>query len=111
MRRLLRLRFAVVPAVPPVMVMVIMLGCWPGAARAGDLAPVEPTPREQTIQGIDLIMKGLRGMLEQVPLYGPPELTPNGDIILRRLSPPGNPPVPAAPTPPPSSAQPDKHLL
>jgi len=69
----------------------------PLAALADPPAATGPSPQEQAIQGLDLVMKGLRGMIEQVPLYGPPEVLPNGDIILRRLSPAA--PQPPAPAP------------
>jgi len=78
----------------------VLVTAAPLAARADEPAPAQPSPREQTMQGLDLIMQGLKRMIEQVPLYGPPELTPNGDIILRRLSPGEPPPAP----PPPAGA-------
>ena len=91
MRRLL-------PALPPLVFLLSLAAPFP--ARATDPVPAQPTPREQTVQGLELIMQGLKRMIEQVPLYGPPEMTPNGDIILRRLSPPADgQPTPAAPPP------------
>lgn len=74
-------------------------------ARA-DALRAEPSPQDQTLQGMDMILQGLRRMLEQVPLYGPPEITSEGDIIIRRVPPgpmPGQPPVPPRPVFPPQS--------
>ncbi|MEI7608023.1 MAG: hypothetical protein WCJ64_11635 [Rhodospirillaceae bacterium] len=66
------------------------------SVRAGEPAsPAQPTPREQTLQGLDLVMQGLKRMIEQVPLYGPPEMAPNGDIIIRRITPGSEAPPPA----------------
>lgn len=45
------------------------------------------TPQEQALQGLELVLKGLEGMMRQFPYYAPPEITPEGDIILRRLDP------------------------
>jgi len=72
----------------------------PLAASAAD-GPPTPSPQEQALQGLDMVLKGLRGMIEQVPIYGPPEVLPNGDIILRRVSPPADQPgqLPTVPAP------------
>jgi hypothetical protein len=35
-------------------------------------------------EGFGLIMDGLRLMLKRIPQYDPPEILPNGDIIIRR---------------------------
>ncbi|MEI6558321.1 MAG: hypothetical protein WCO00_07915 [Rhodospirillaceae bacterium] len=79
----------------------------PPPARAGEPAAALPTPREQALQGLDMVMQGLRRIIEQVPLYGPPEIAPNGDIIMRRLT-PGEP---KAPEPPSPAAAPEKMRL
>ncbi|CAK0753850.1 conserved exported hypothetical protein [Azospirillaceae bacterium] len=57
------------------------------SAAQADTARPEMSPHDQTVQGLELMMLGLRRMIEQVPFYGPPELTPEGDIILRRIQP------------------------
>jgi len=43
------------------------------------------TPGEQAKQGVELLMKALEGWVRQLPTYAPPEVTPEGDIIIRRL--------------------------
>ena len=66
-------------------------------------APYPSTPGEQARQGLDLLMKALEGWVRQMPLFAPPEVTPEGDIIIRRLDknrpvpPPGTQPSPGAP--------------
>ncbi|MEI6985404.1 MAG: hypothetical protein WCK65_04675 [Rhodospirillaceae bacterium] len=91
------------------LVVLLLLGT---LAAWAETPKFEPSPQDQALQGLGLIMKGLRGMIEQVPLYGPPELAPNGDIILRRISPIQNPPGSrSAPATPPSlSPTPPTHI-
>ncbi|MBP2311184.1 hypothetical protein [Azospirillum soli] len=73
----------------------------PGSPPSATPAPM--TPGEQARQGLDLLMKALEGWVRQVPLFAPPEVTPEGDIIIRRLDrnrPPPPPPETAPGTPP-----------
>ena len=86
----------------PVVAAVTALTVLPPCSRA-DPPSAGATPQEQAMQGLELVMKGLKGMIEQVPLYGPPEILPNGDIIVRRISPP--PPGEPAPATAPAPAQ------
>lgn len=78
-------------------------------ARA-DALKAEPSPQDHVVQGMDMILLGLRRMLEQVPIYGPPEINAEGDIVIRRIvpGPPANqPPPPPRPTfPSPGSLSP-----
>lgn len=66
-------------------------------------APSPDTPGEQARRGLDLLMKALEGLARQMPLYAPPEVTPEGDIIIRRLDrnrpPPPESPSPGSPSP------------
>lgn len=60
------------------------------------------TPAEQAKQGFDLLLKALEGWIQQFPTYAAPEVTPEGDIIIRRLdrarpAPPTTPPDPNKP--------------
>jgi hypothetical protein len=60
------------------------------------------TPTEQAKQGFDLLLKALEGWIRQFPTYAAPEVTPEGDIIIRRLdrtrpAPPTTPPDPNNP--------------
>jgi hypothetical protein len=43
-------------------------------------------------QGLERIREGLAQLLEEIPRFAPPEITEEGDIILRRTNPPANPP-------------------
>ncbi|MFC5355212.1 hypothetical protein [Azospirillum himalayense] len=84
----------------------------PGTAPSTPGTP--STPGEQARQGVELLMKALEGWVRQVPMFAPPEVTPEGDIVIRRLDrsrpalpnpppveralPKSEPPVPNAPT-------------
>lgn len=80
----------------------VAAGC--GTSPAVAQGAAGPTPQEQAMQGLDLILKGLRGMIEQVPIYGPPEMLPNGDILIRRVSPPPDAPTGTTPGTKPAPA-------
>ncbi|WP_448207640.1 hypothetical protein [Azospirillum sp. sgz302134] len=79
---------------------------WTAPAFAADTPATPPpapgTPGDQARQGLDLLMKALEGWVRQMPLYAPPEVTPEGDIIIRRLdknrpAPPGGQGAPDGP--------------
>jgi len=80
------------------------------AFAADPPAPAAPTPGEHARQGVELLLKALEGWIRQLPSYTPPEVTPEGDIIIRRLdrnraAPPGPPPMgPPGPDTPPGGA-------
>lgn len=44
-------------------------------------------------EGIEKLMKALELFVGSLPIYEPPEILPNGDIIIRRVQPDGGPPV------------------
>ena len=65
-------------------------------------APLPGTPGEQAKQGFELLLKALEGWIRQFPTYAAPEVTPEGDIVIRRLdrtrpTPPTTPPDPNKP--------------
>ncbi|WP_029006888.1 hypothetical protein [Azospirillum halopraeferens] len=62
-------------------------------------SPAPESPAEKARRGVDLLLEALEGWVRQFPSYAPPEFTPEGDIIIRRLDRPGAPP-PANPPPP-----------
>jgi len=50
--------------------------------------PSEPSATELTMEGLEKLMRGIQRMVEDLPRYDLPEITSNGDIILRRIDPP-----------------------
>jgi hypothetical protein len=53
-------------------------------------------------QGLERIREGLAQLLEEIPRFAPPEITEEGDIILRRTNPHGGlPPREDRDVPPP----------
>jgi hypothetical protein len=46
-------------------------------------------PEEIIREGAERIMEGVRAFIQRLPQYLPPEILPNGDVIIRRL-PPGD---------------------
>ncbi|MBO6561766.1 MAG: hypothetical protein JJ959_14580 [Nisaea sp.] len=52
------------------------------ARAASDEAPADTIER-----GAQLVIDGLRAFFASIPQYEPPEVLPNGDIIIRRVKP------------------------
>ena len=44
----------------------------------------EESPEQLMREGMERMMRAMELMIEMVPQYEPPELTPEGDIIIRR---------------------------
>lgn len=69
----------------------------------------ETSPSERLQEGAAAIVEGLRLLMDQLQSYQPPEILPNGDVIIRRRS-PGQPapdePNRAPETPKPGSDKP-----
>lgn len=60
-------------------------------------APVLPSPdspSEKAKQGLELLLEAIKGWVRQIPSYAAPEITPEGDIVIRRLD--RDPPPPTA---------------
>ncbi|MEQ8399221.1 hypothetical protein [Thalassobaculum sp.] len=85
-------------------VAAIMLICTPAAvALAQSDGQKAPSPTERLQEGAAAIVDGLRMLMDQLQSYQPPEVLPNGDIIIRR-----QPPVQGDTTPPkPEQSEPD----
>lgn len=69
-------------------------------ARAQTDGQAAPSPTERLQEGAAAIIDGLRMLMDQLQSYQPPEVMPNGDIIIRRqppAAPPASPPAPADP--------------
>jgi hypothetical protein len=91
-----------------------LLGTMPASpAHAQAERQEQPSPSERLQEGAAAIVDGLRMLMDQLQSYQPPEVLPNGDIIIRRRPPAGgeseaprpDAPRPDAPRPdaPPSS--------
>lgn len=85
------------PAAKPVAVAVAaMLAAAPtcaGAQSGNDSAPGSaPSATERLQEGAAAIVEGLQLLMDQLQSYQPPEVLPNGDIVIRR-----RPPAPAEP--------------
>lgn len=46
-----------------------------------------PSPGELAAEGLEKMMRAIELFVDAIPMYAPPELLPNGDIIIRRLDP------------------------
>jgi hypothetical protein len=48
-------------------------------------AEEESTPGDLAVEGLEKMLRAIELFVEAIPMYAPPELLPNGDIIIRRL--------------------------
>lgn len=46
----------------------------------------EGAPEEMAREGVELLLRALRGFLDSVPQYGLPRIEENGDIVIPRLN-------------------------
>ena len=59
-----------------------------GTGLPVDAAELADAGRE-IVEGLERFRDGLMLFLEEIPRFAPPEITEDGDIILRRVDPPG----------------------
>lgn len=68
---------------PTIFLIGLSLAVAAGPVRAAsDEAPADTIER-----GAQLVIDGLRAFFASIPQYEPPEVLPNGDIIIRRVKP------------------------
>jgi len=61
----------------------------------------DPATKEMLLEGADKLLRAIERMIETVPRYDPPVMTPEGDIIIRRRPTPVPPPAPPQSKPAP----------
>ncbi len=68
-------------------------------ASAAEPYPRDEDPRELALQGLERLMQAFDSFVRTVPLYALPEITEEGDIIIRRLPPRERPETAPRPAP------------
>jgi len=64
----------------------LLLLAAPAAAQESEAPPEEKRPPEEMArEGVELLLRALRGFLQAVPQYGLPRLNEEGDIVIPRL--------------------------
>ncbi|WP_366556465.1 hypothetical protein [Aquibaculum sediminis] len=58
----------------------------PPGDNAPESTPPESAPEEMAREGVELLLRALRGFLSSVPQYGLPRIEENGDIVIPRLN-------------------------
>lgn len=71
----------------------------PPLSRHGPPGWPSPQTEEKLRGAIDQMVDAFEQLLREVPRYGLPEMTEDGDIILRRLKPPAPSPYRRGPVP------------
>ena len=81
-----------------IVIVVSLVAVLPASARAQTEQPQPPadSPTERLQEGALAIIEGLRMMIDQLQSYQPPEVLPNGDIIIRKRPPESEKPDPDA---------------
>ncbi|QQP88006.1 hypothetical protein IGS68_18285 [Skermanella sp. TT6] len=64
-----------------------MLAAAPVVAEPAAPPQREPSGTDLAREGLNKLMLGLQQLVEELPRYGLPEITENGDIIIRRIDP------------------------
>ncbi|WP_420406254.1 hypothetical protein [Nisaea sp.] len=70
--------------IPPT---VFLLGLTLAVAGGPARAATDEAPADTIERGAQLVIDGLRAFFSSIPQYEPPEVLPNGDIIIRRVKP------------------------
>ena len=69
----------------PALILTILLGAGPVLAEE---QPTPQSPPDLMRESARRILEGIRRLVDQMPMFEPPRVTPEGDIILKRLRPP-----------------------
>jgi len=73
----------------------------PGLAQQSE----PKAPEEMAREGVELLLRALRGFVEAVPQYGLPRIEENGDIVIPRLRRDEQPDAPATDKPEPGETR------
>ena len=72
-----------------VLCLCLLLLAAPAPAQEAESPPDTPPqtrpPEEMAREGVELLLRALRGFLQAVPQYGLPRLNEEGDIVIPRL--------------------------
>lgn len=66
---------------------LLCLAATPGAAPAADPEAEREAPGELAREGVETLLRALEALVDMIPQYEMPELTEEGDIIIRRKRP------------------------
>lgn len=66
----------------------LLLLAQPSLAQEVEEEPERRAPEEMAREGVELLLRALRGFLQAVPHYGLPRIEENGDIVIPRLDQP-----------------------
>lgn len=81
-----------------VLLLTLLLAAQPALAEQ----PAPPTPPDIMRETARRVLDGIRRLVDQMPMFEAPRVTPEGDIILKRLRPPA-PDGEEAKVPPPET--------
>ena len=68
--------------------LILALTLASGPVFAEEPLPLPPSSPDIIGETSRTFMKGLRRLVDQIPMYEPPRVTSDGDIILKRIHPP-----------------------
>lgn len=66
--------------------LAVFLATFPMTGQAQAADPAKEAQRQFEL-GTEMILDGLRMLIERIPQFSAPEILPNGDIIIRRRNP------------------------
>jgi hypothetical protein len=75
----------------PTLILALALAGGPALAQQTEPVPPAlpqvPTAPDMIREGARRILDGIRRLVDQMPMFEPPRITPEGDIILKRIRP------------------------
>lgn len=76
-----------------ILILALILAAGPVLAQPAEPLPLPlpgpqaPSAPDMLREGARRILEGIRRLVDQMPMFEPPRITPEGDIILKRIRP------------------------
>jgi hypothetical protein len=74
----------------PALALALILAAGPASAQPAEPAPplsLSPVPPDIVRESARRFLEGVRRLIDQMPMFEAPHVTPEGDIIIRRVRP------------------------
>ena len=72
---------------PTALMLAALLAAGAPPVSAGEPSPATDEATREILEGMERLRDGVSKLIDSLPRYAPPEITEDGDIIIRRLDP------------------------
>lgn len=69
------------------LMLAALLAAGAPSVSAGEPSPATDEATREILEGMERLRDGVSKLIDSLPRYAPPEITEDGDIIIRRLDP------------------------